>query len=227
MSSAALSKSEQAHAFLSERIAAGSYAHGERIVLGRVAAELGMSVVPVREAVRRLEAEGVVTFQRNVGATIASIDPEEYMHTMQTLGVVEAAATALAAPLLTPEDLREAHRLNEEMRAGLEDFDPQRFTDLNAALHRVLHGRCCNPHLSDLVERGWARLDRLRRSTFAFIPNRARSSVEEHDEILRLIEERAGYEAVEQAARRHRWNTLAAFQEAHAAADSPENRQTT
>ena len=45
-----------------------------RLVLSSIAEELGFSVVPVREAIRRLEAEGLVTFERNVGATVAAID---------------------------------------------------------------------------------------------------------------------------------------------------------
>ncbi len=212
-----LSKSEQAHRHLRECISRGELTGGDRIVLGRVAKELGMSVVPVREAVRRLEAEGLVTFQTNVGATISSINPSEYMHTMETLGVVEGAATALAAPHLTSEDLDRATALNEEMRRGLERFSPQDFTDLNAEFHAVLHGRCQNPHLSDLVHRGWARLDRLRRSTFLFIPDRAASSVKEHDEILRLLRSQASYAEIESSVRLHRWNTLQAFHEAQTA----------
>lgn len=209
-----MSKSELAHAYLTERITRGEYSMGERIVLGKVAEELGMSVVPVREAVRRLEAEGVVDFQKNVGATIASIDPEEYMHTMQTLGVVEAAATALSAHLITPEDLEEARRINEEMAAQVGQVDGPVFTELNARFHRILHSRCENPHLTDLVQRGWARLDRLRVSSFSYIPHRAAESVREHDRILRLIQDGASYAVLEEAVRMHRWNTLTTFQKA-------------
>jgi outer membrane cobalamin receptor len=63
-------------------------------VLAKIAEDLGVSVVPVREAIRRLEAEGLVKFERNVGATVAGIDPTEYLYTMQTLSIVEGAATA-------------------------------------------------------------------------------------------------------------------------------------
>ncbi len=62
------SKSEAAYATISERINNGAYSPGYRLVLGTIAEELGCSVVPVREAIRRLEAEGLVNFTRNVGA---------------------------------------------------------------------------------------------------------------------------------------------------------------
>ena len=94
---AAGSKSQQAYGAVKQRIVDGVYPPGHRLVLAAIAQDLGVSVVPVREAIRRLEAEGLVTFQRNVGATVAGIDPTEYLYTMQTLSLVEGAATALSA----------------------------------------------------------------------------------------------------------------------------------
>jgi DNA-binding GntR family transcriptional regulator len=82
------------------RIVEGTYTPGYRLVLAKIAEDLGFSVVPVREAIRRLEAEGLVKFERNVGATVSGIDPTEYLYTMQTLSIVEGAATALSAPLI-------------------------------------------------------------------------------------------------------------------------------
>ena len=92
------SKSQRAYRFLRERIDDGRYVPGYRLVLAQIASELDVSVVPVREAIRRLEAEGLVTFERNVGAQVALIKETEYLHTMQTLSLVEGAATALSAP---------------------------------------------------------------------------------------------------------------------------------
>ena len=96
------SKSQKAYDFLRERIDDGRFVPGYRLVLGQIARELDVSVVPVREAIRRLEAEGYVTFERNVGAQVALINESEYLNTMQTLAIVEGAATALSAPLITP-----------------------------------------------------------------------------------------------------------------------------
>ena len=67
------SKSQLAYRFLRERIDDGRYVPGYRLVLGQIAGELDVSVVPVREAIRRLVAEGLVTFQRIVGAQVALI----------------------------------------------------------------------------------------------------------------------------------------------------------
>ncbi|AXH34307.1 GntR family transcriptional regulator [Humibacter sp. BT305] len=205
------SKSEQAYAWIRERILAHEYQPGFRLVLQTIADALDISVVPVREAIRRLEAEGLVSFERNVGARVALIDESEYVHTMQTLGLVEGLATALSSPLLQPDDLERASAVNERMHALLDDFDPHEFTRLNQEFHSVLYEPCPNPHVLDLVHRGWGRLAGIRDSTFAFVPGRATHSVDEHVEILDLIRDGADPLDIELAARRHRWRTMDAF----------------
>ena len=81
-----------------------------------------------------------------------------------------------------------ARAVNEEMRECLQHFDPVRFTLLNQDFHSVLFEHCPNPHILDLVHRGWNRLASLRSSTFRFVPGRAHDSVEEHEALLKLIE---------------------------------------
>jgi DNA-binding GntR family transcriptional regulator len=205
------SKSEQAYQAVKARIVEGAYSPGYRLVLAAIAKDLGFSVVPVREAIRRLEAEGLVKFERNIGATVAGIDPTEYLYTMQTLSIVEGAATALSAPLIGEGDISRARAVNEEMRGCLEHFDPVRFTRLNQDFHSVLFEHCPNPHILDLVHRGWNRLASLRASTFRFVPGRARASVEEHEALLQLIEAGADADSIEKAARMHRSATLDAY----------------
>ncbi len=215
---AAGSKSERAYTAIKEKILGGGYTPGHRLVLAKLADDLGFSVVPVREAIRRLEAENFVTFERNVGATVAGIDPTEYLYTMQTLAIVEGAATALSAPLITASDIARARDINHQMRQCLEHFDPVRFTGLNRQFHSVLFENCPNPHILDLVHRGWNRLQALRASTFSYVPGRARESVAEHETILQLLENGAGAGAVEHAARAHRAATV----DAYLARSSPE-----
>ncbi|MBB4686790.1 GntR family transcriptional regulator [Amycolatopsis jiangsuensis] len=205
------SKSQLAYEWLRERIVSHRFTPGYRLVLSQIAAELGISTVPVREAVRRLEAEGLVTFEKNIGAQVALVDEGEYATTMQTLAVVEGAATGFSAPLLTAEDLTQARAVNQQMRECLEHFDPRRFTDLNEKFHAVLFQHCPNPSMTDLVHRGWSRLRMLRDSIFGFVPGRAVQSVAEHDHIVDLIESGADPIDVELAVRRHRTETLDAF----------------
>ena len=205
------SKSQLAYHWIKERIASGSYGSGYRLVLGTIAAELGVSAVPVREAIRLLEAEGLVTFERNVGAQVAMVDESEYVTTMQVLSIVEGAATSLSAPFVSAADLARARAINDEMSETLAHFDPHRFTQLNLAFHSVLFEGCPNPHLLDLVHRGWNRLAVLRDSTFSFVPGRAEESVREHEHLLELIARGAAELEIEFAARAHRMRTVEAL----------------
>lgn len=205
------SKSQRAYHWIKDRIAAQQFTPGYRLVLGTIAAELDMSVVPVREAVRQLEAEGLVQFERNVGARVSMVDDTQYRFSMQALSILEGTATALAARRLTAEDLAHARRVNELMVETLEHFDPRAFTALNQEFHAVLFGKCANPRILELVEAEWARLGHLRDSTFSFVPGRAQESVREHENIVALIERGAPLGEIEKVARRHRSATLDAY----------------
>ncbi|MFE9577247.1 GntR family transcriptional regulator [Nocardia sp. NPDC006044] len=219
-SSGTQSKSQVAYHWIKDRIARQEYTPGYRLVLSAIAKDLDMSVVPVREAIRQLEAEGLITFERNVGAQVSMVDDSQYRHSMQALSVLEGAATALAAGRLTEDDLRRARAVNERMIASLDDFDPSAFTALNHEFHAILFTKCVNPRIVTLVEAEWSRLGHLRSSTFSFVPGRAHESVREHENIVRLIETSAPLGEIEQVARRHRSATLDAYL-AHEHPDEP------
>jgi DNA-binding GntR family transcriptional regulator len=205
------SKSQRAYHWIKGRIAKQSFTPGYRLVLGSIASELDMSVVPVREAIRQLEAEGLVTFERNVGAHVSMVDDSQYRHSMQALSILEGAATALSARRLTVEDVRRARAVNGLMVEILDHFDPHSFTALNQEFHAILFERCANPRLLEIVRGEWGRLGNLRDSTFSFVPGRAAESVREHENILSLIETSAPLADIEMAARRHRSATLDAY----------------
>ena len=207
----AQSKSQRAYHWIKGRIADQDFTPGYRLVLGSIANELDMSVVPVREAIRQLEAEGLVTFERNVGAHVSMVDDSQYRASMQALSILEGAATALASRRLTEDDVRRARAVNELMVETLDHFDPRSFTALNQEFHAILFARCANPRLLELVNAEWGRLGHLRDSTFAFVPGRAAESVREHENILQLIENGAPLGDIEHAARRHRSATLDAY----------------
>jgi len=206
-----LTKQERVYRAIRERILSGAYGPGYRVVIDTLAAEFEVSALPVREAIRRLEAEGLVTFERNVGAHVSMVDDSAYRFSMQALGILEAAATALAARHLTADDLRRARAVNALMVETLDHFDPRSFTALNHEFHAILSSKCANPRVLELVNAEWGRLGHLRDSTFSFVPGRAQESVREHDDIVLLIERGAPLPEIEALARRHRSATLDAY----------------
>ena len=203
-----MSKSERVYMKLREGILQGKYTPGYRFVLDRIAREEGVSPVPVREAVRLLEAEGLVTFQRNVGAVVSAIDKHVYAETMETVAVLEGYATALAAAHITEDDLAEAQNVNDRMRHRLTSaFDPREVTLLNKQFHRIITSACPTQRMLDILEREWDRITFIRRSQFAFDPVHSIRSVDEHDAIIQAMRERDA-DQIEQLARQHKMRTL-------------------
>ncbi|HZK05074.1 MAG TPA: GntR family transcriptional regulator [Actinomycetaceae bacterium] len=205
-----ISKSEAVYRELRARIIAGRYTAGYRIVLDQIARELGVSPVPVREAIRRLEAERLVNFTRNVGAEVAGLDVEGYADAMQTLAYLEGAATSLAADHMSEELLADARATNQQLRSVFDaaEFEPRTFTELNARFHRKLCSACPNRHMLDLLEREWEFVAVIRRDGQFRRAQHALVSVEEHEQILDLIAGDVPRDEIEKAVRDHKMRSM-------------------
>ena len=127
-----------------ERILSGTYGPGFRVVIDALAEEFGVSALPVREAIWRLEAEGLVIYRPNAGAQVAPADPGAFDDEMSVLAVIEGYATALAAPLLSADEIKRLREINESMVEAMEQMDSLRFGRLNQEFHAVFHERCPN-----------------------------------------------------------------------------------
>jgi DNA-binding GntR family transcriptional regulator len=213
------SKQELAYQAIRERIVDGTFGPGFRLVIDDLARELGVSSVPIREAIRRLEAEGWVTFTPNVGARVSELDVEQWVEGMHVLAVLEGYATALAAPGLGADDLRRARERNRQMREALEGGRLSDVTRLNRAFHFALYERCPNRALVRLIDETWDRVEGMRRSLSFYLARRAWTALEEHDRLVALIEEGAGEAQVERTARRHKMRTVAAYLKSEAGHD--------
>jgi DNA-binding GntR family transcriptional regulator len=207
-----VTKQERVYRTIRERILDGAYGPGYRVVIDTLAAEFGVSALPVREAIRRLEAEGLVIFRPNAGAQVAPAEPGLFDEEMTVLAVLEGYAAALTAPLLTEADIAELTRLNEEMAASIERLDPLAFGRLNQEFHALIYDRCPNSALVDMMRDVARRLDAIRRTVFIQIPYRGRASINEHEELIALIAKGAPANKIEAAARQHKLNTVASFQ---------------
>lgn len=206
-----LSKHEQAYRSIRERILDGTYGPGYRLVIDALARELGVSAVPIREAIRQLEAEKWVVFKRNVGAQVTQLDVEHWVEGMGVLALLEGHATALAAPHLAARNLERARKTNERMRVALAKADISLVTRLNRDFHFTLYQHCPNATLVDLIQQTWDRVEGMRRSLSFYIGRRAHASLAEHAELIELIEGGESAGKIEQAARRHKLRTVEAY----------------
>lgn len=206
----ATSKASQAYDILKARIMDGTYGPGHRLVIDQLAREHGISSVPWRESLRRLEAEGWVDIVPNVGALVKTFDTDAWQRTIRLLARIEGLATSLSAANMTADDIAEARELNRQAGEALANFDTVTFGALNRRFHELLCSKCDDERLLDLVLHEWSRLELIRRSAFFYAPGRAQASLSEHDALVDLIEGGADPEMIETAARRHEVNTLIA-----------------
>jgi DNA-binding GntR family transcriptional regulator len=204
-------KQQQVYEVLRERILSGAYGPGFRIVIDQVAVEFAVSALPVREAIRRLEAEGLIVYRPNAGAQVAPAEPELFEDTMTALALLEGYATALAAPLLTPEDLATLERCTAQMESAMGQMDALAFGRHNRAFHQVIYDRCPNPTMVAMLRDVDRRLDAIRTTVFVHIPYRGASSVAEHRELIELLRSGATAKRIEDVARRHKLRTVESF----------------
>jgi len=206
-------KQQQVYEVLRERILSGMYGPGFRIVIDQVAVEFAVSALPVREAIRRLEAEGLIVYRANAGAHVAPAEPELFEANMTVLALLEGYATALAAPLLTVDDLAALEQRTDDMVAAMERMDSLAFGRHNRAFHQIIYDRCPNPTLVAMLRDVDRRLDAIRTTVFVHIPYRGASSVTEHRELIELLRSGAAAKRVETTARQHKLHTLESFRE--------------
>jgi DNA-binding GntR family transcriptional regulator len=205
-----MNKHELAYRMLRERIESGLYQPGQRLVIDALARDLNMSQVPIREAIRRLQAEGWVTYRHNSGPEIAHIGLDQWQATTEVLAVLEGYATALAAPNLRKEDLRVLRKHTAAMQKAMEQFDLLQLTDSNRAFHAAIYARCPNPVLVERISETQAQLDAMRATLFPSIPQRGEESIREHLQLVDLLERRASFEDIERQAREHKLHFLGA-----------------
>lgn len=202
-------KQDLAYRHIRDRILDGTFLPGQRLLPNEIARAIGTSPVPVREALLRLRSERLVTITPHVGAVVALVTNREIGQTMSVVSVLEGYATRLAhasAAEIRPK----LSAIQEEMRVacGREDWD--RFSHLNRRFHEVIHAASGNPTLSAAIRSLWIQLDTFMSTTsFYLIPERARGSLAEHDEILGHFREAAtDLERLERLARDHGMKTV-------------------
>ena len=206
-----VTKQERAYLAIRERILSGAYGPGYRIVIDSLAEELGISALPVREGIRRLEAEGLVVYRPNAGAQVAPAEPGVFQEEVTVLAVLEGYATALAAPHLGAAEIRRLNEINDTMVEAMEELDALRFGKLNHEFHNLINEHCPNAALLDMLRDLARRLDAKRRTVFVHIPYRGRTSVAEHKQLIELISKGAPADEIERAARQHKLGTVASF----------------
>ncbi len=185
-----------AYSLILEAIDRGDLGAGQRLVETEIAERLGMSRTPVREALQRLETQGVVA-RDGRSLRVATLDHSQLGELYEVRRVVEGLAARLAARHAAPEEVALLRGMVEDDRDQV--TDPMALSMSNRRFHRQMHRASHNRYLNQMLE-SMRRSMALLSSTTLDSPGRGAESLAEHDAIVKAIEARdeaAAQEAAE------------------------------
>ncbi len=173
-------------AVLREAITSGQLRGHEPLLQDEIAAQLNVSHIPVREALRQLQSEGLVTYQANRGATVTSLAPEEIREIYEIRATLETAAIRRATKVLTAQALADAARILDRAEAANDGAD---WGSLDVDFHQVIYALDGRPRLREMIDGLLRRVDRYWLSHGLMLQHRAAFD-REHRALLATIERR-------------------------------------
>jgi DNA-binding GntR family transcriptional regulator len=206
-----LTKQQFVYRMLRNAIIRNELKPGERLIIDDLARRYEISIIPVREALRLLQSEGLVTSVAHVGATVSPISRDSVLEVFTVLEGLEVVATRTAALRLTAEQIDTLAQLVAEMDVALAADAPQRWADLNTQFHLLITSATGMPVLLEMTQRALDLWDRVRRYYFnGVLVRRLRHAQAEHHAILDHLRTR-DLESLEQTIREHNRGALAAY----------------
>jgi DNA-binding GntR family transcriptional regulator len=178
---------DQVYEAIRDRITSGSLPRGGRVHQEDLAEELGVSRTPVREALRRLAAEGLVEMRTNRGARVADVDQAGMRVSYEARTVIEPGAARLAAGQRLQQPIARMRAAVAAQRRSLRNV--QRSFEANREFHLALAAASGNEFLSQFAERLWvARIGETIYERQVETQERMLLDVREHEQILEAIE---------------------------------------
>ncbi len=167
---------------------------GERLMEIQLADEMGVSRTPVREAIRKLELEGLVVMVPRKGAYVAGVSMKDIHEVYEVRSALEMLAVTLAAERITDEELNalEQQVLREsEEEAKKDGSDLDNIIYIDSSFHDIIYQAARNQRLVQFVNILQEQLQRFRAASLAR-PGRSKTALEEHKQIVEALSERNG-----------------------------------
>ncbi len=203
------SKSQLVLESLRRDILEGHLKPGSRLVIEDLAAMLGVSQIPVREALQQLQADGFVIIEPYLGATVTRIHDDLISEIFDLLEAMEVISSRAACQRMSDKDLDEVEHLLRDMDAIVDDAD--RWSTANARLHLLIGERAGTLLVHTLMMKALDHWDRLRRQYPEGVSLQpARAAQEEHWRLLEALRKR-DVDQVEQVIRAHNRTARAAY----------------
>ena len=165
----------------------GTLPGGMQLKQDEISAALNVSHIPVREALRQLEAQRLVTIHANRGATVTELSRDKLINIMQVRAAISTEILAVAIPRMTDEDFAELEHLIEEQHNATDLMESE---NLNNKFHELLTARAENGFADMLMEIIQANINRYLRSGFYSEESARQYSTDEHEKILEACRSR-------------------------------------
>jgi DNA-binding GntR family transcriptional regulator len=205
------SKKEFVYDALRVAILEGELEPGARLVIDDLAIELGVSQIPVREALQQLQADGFVTIEPYIGTKVTEINAGLVREVFDLLEALEVISGRAACLRMSEDSLLEMENLLHDLDALVDN--PDRFSYENARLHQFMCDQAETPLVKRLMAKVLAHWDRLRRHYLNDVfARRVGIAQQEHWRIFEALRTR-DLDRVEQVIREHNRTARAAYEE--------------
>ncbi len=183
-----LTKQQAIYQHLKERILDGKLPPGQRLIIDDIAEDLGLSIIPVREALHLLQAERLVEIRPHAGATVSAVTPESIEEVFTILEGMEAMAVRRVAKRMSGKLDAILVKLIAQMDTAEHANNVEKWSALNMEFHLALSDATGMPWLREITERALGNWDRIRRHFFrGGSEHRFTEAQREHHAILKML----------------------------------------
>jgi DNA-binding GntR family transcriptional regulator len=203
------SKTEQVYQHLYEQIISCELAPGSRLVIDQIAIDLGVSQIPVREAVFRLEQAGFVTFEHHVGATVADLRAEHIREIFQVLESMEIISGRAACKRVGDKDIKYLEKLTQNMANVI--HQPNQWSQYNMVFHQYICDIAETGLIKKVLHEALSHWDRLRHYYLKEVSaKRVELAQQEHKLLLEALKQKDA-DAFERIITHHNQASLEAY----------------
>lgn len=174
---------------LRQEIIHGELKPGERLLEIPLAEKLGVSRTPIREAIRKLELEGLVVMLPRRGATVAGITSKNLRDVLEIRRALEELAIGLACERMTDEQLAELDEVGNRIKTNIETADASDIADMDETFHTLIYESTNNPRLVNILANLREQMYRYRLVYIQDKEKREKVCIE-HDCIMKALHER-------------------------------------
>jgi DNA-binding GntR family transcriptional regulator len=184
---------------------------GEKLIMDSLSAQLGVSPIPIRGALQRLQAEGLVEIIPHTGARVSEISRDTVNEIFMLLEALETVAVSVASSKATPNEISQLQQIVDEMALALKAGNADLWYDLNNQFHLTIAQITEMKMLIRFTTRALGSRDRLRYLySESFTPSRMSNAHAEHCQMLKLLKER-DTEALKKLAAQHNRSAKEAY----------------